>query len=57
MTKNAFLYDDFSVSSDGTQFILRKRKIIKNAQDKKTIGKERWELVGYFITLDHAPHN
>lgn len=52
MEKNYFLFGDFKVSSDGAQFVLGKRKIIANAQDEKLIGKERWETIGYFSTID-----
>lgn len=52
MKNKAFYFEDFKISSDEKQFILSKRKIIKNATDKIKIGSEKWELIGYYNNLD-----
>lgn len=51
MNKEGFFYDNYKITSDFDQFVLHKRKVIRMSKNKSMIGKERWEVIGYFASL------
>lgn len=49
--ENVFYFDDYAITADENQFILKKRKTIKESLKVENIGKEYYENVGYFPTI------
>lgn len=41
---------DYRVASDGNQFILRRRGVVRD-EESKNYGNEYWSDDGYFVTL------
>ena len=51
MKDDAFYFDNYIITSDDNQFILRKRITIKDSPIPENIGKERFETIGYYGTI------
>lgn len=51
MDSNAFLFEDFAVTADSVQYIVKERKIIKQSKDPEKIGTETWTVVSYPSSL------
>lgn len=50
--KDGFYFDNFKITSDPNNFILEERRVCSNSKDKNRIGKETWDTVGYFSSLN-----
>lgn len=45
------LSDDYQLTSDRLQYIIQEKKVVKEG---KTQGKEYWDNIGYYSTLQGA---
>jgi hypothetical protein len=49
--ENIFYFDEYAITADENQFVLKKRKTVKDSHKAENIGKEYYENIGYFGTI------